>query len=76
MSVNGVGAGRVEYLDWEQEREDEQLPDIVLGADIVYDARVIPSLVKTLTRLLGGGGVAYIVSTIRNGIFISIVDFV
>jgi predicted nicotinamide N-methyase len=72
LAVNAVG-GRVEYLDWEQEEEGERsrlLPDVVLGADIVYDARVIPSLVSTLSWLLGAGAVAYIVSTIRNGIYI------
>ncbi len=75
LAVNNAVAGRVEHLDWEQEEEGERsrlLPDVVLGADIVYDARVIPSLVSTLAWLLGAGAVAYIVSTVRNGIYIGI----
>ena len=67
-SIPGPSVARVDYLDWEV--EDEQYPsaDIVLGADIVYDCRVIPGLVNTLIRLLASrGSIAYIVSTIRNG---------
>ena len=61
-------AARVEHLDWEQvEWTRDRLPDVVLGADIVYDSRVIPSLVVMLKQLLAAGGIAYIVSTIRNG---------
>jgi predicted nicotinamide N-methyase len=72
LAVNNAVAGRVEHLDWEEEEGERSrlLPDVVLGADIVYDARIIPSLVSTLSRLLGAGAVAYIVSTIRNGIYI------
>ena len=59
-------AARVEHLDWEQvEWTRDRLPDVVLGADV--DSRVIPSLVVMLEQLLAAGGIAYIVSTIRNG---------
>ncbi len=76
LAVNAAVGGRVEHLDWEQEEGERSrlLPDVVLGADIVYDARVIPSLVRTLSWLLQAGAVAYIVSTIRNGIYME-VDF-
>jgi Lysine methyltransferase len=65
--MNSVeGSGRVDALDWENPVEGEELPDLVLGADIVYDSRIIPALVTTLVKLLSHAGVAYIVSTIRN----------
>ena len=45
--------------------------DVVLGADIVFDSRIIPDLVKTIESLLtktksDKEGVAVIASTIRN----------
>jgi predicted nicotinamide N-methyase len=67
IKVNAVeDRARVEELDWEDVLEQDQLADVVLGADIVYDSRIIPALVATLIRLLSQSGVAYIVSTIRN----------
>jgi predicted nicotinamide N-methyase len=68
VNISELKTARVKNLDWDEEEWDHelQLPDIVLGADIVYDPRVIPSLVATLTKLLAPGAVAYIVSTLRN----------
>ena len=65
----------VEQLDWENETATSAglSPDIVLGADIVFDKRVIPHLVLTLHRLLQGGGRGFIASTIRNDVMDCIV---
>ncbi|KAG8193464.1 hypothetical protein JTE90_023716 [Oedothorax gibbosus] len=49
--------------------EDAQrlLPDVILGADLVYDADMIESLVHALkTTLLNSSSCAYIANTIRN----------
>ena len=42
--------------------------DVVLGADIVFDSRIIPDLVKTIQTLLSRNfnSLAFIASTIRN----------
>ncbi|XP_031395314.1 protein-lysine N-methyltransferase EEF2KMT isoform X2 [Punica granatum] len=72
------------FLPWESASETELLalkPDIILGADIIYDPSCLPDLVRVLSTLLHGeklpplcndrsGGrehpVAYIASVIRN----------
>jgi predicted nicotinamide N-methyase len=41
-------------------------PDVVLGADIVFDVTVIPSLVSTLRLLLPPSGRAFLACTVRN----------
>ena len=56
---------QVENLDWEMD-EVGFSPDIVLGADIVFDTRIIPDLVRTLAKLLERGAKAIIASTIRE----------
>ncbi len=58
----------MELLDWEVGPDwSTHLPDMVVGADIVFDSRVVASLVATLLKLLSPGrSIAYSVSTIRN----------
>lgn len=45
---------RVAQLDWNQVTQSclPNVPDIVLGADLVYEASILPSLVLTLHLLL------------------------
>ena len=59
---------RVEELDWESISESsfQMKPDILLGADIVFDGRVIPSLVSTIHLLLSSSSKAHIACTVRN----------
>ena len=59
---------RVEELDWESVSESNLpcKPDILLGADIVFDGRVIPSLVNTIHLLLSSSSKAHIACTVRN----------
>ena len=61
---------RVEELDWESVSESSLpcQPDILLGADIVFDGRVIPSLVRTIHLLLSSSSSceAHIACTVRN----------
>ena len=61
---------RVEELDWESVSESSLpcKPDILLGADIVFDGRVIPSLVRTIHLLLSSSSSckAHIACTVRN----------
>ena len=58
-------------LDWESETPETDNfadVDVVLGADIVFDSRIIPDLVKTIQTLLSRNfnSLAFIASTIRN----------
>ena len=61
---------KVEELDWESVSESSlpNKPDILLGADIVFDGRVIPSLVRTIHLLLStpSSCKAHIACTVRN----------
>ena len=60
---------RVMELNWEEFDEETKLDaDIILGADIVFDPRLLPSLVKTLGILIrrGEGCEAYLVCCVRN----------
>lgn len=58
---------RVDILRWGNPEDYEGLcPDVILGADLVFDPAVVGLLVMTLATLLSHGGVAYIASTIRN----------
>lgn len=65
---NIVGCNaRVDMLCWGSPEDYRGLcPDVVLGADLVFDPAVVRLLVTTLAALLSRGGVAYIASTIRN----------
>ena len=60
----------VKELDWESVSESSLAikPDILLGADIVFDGRVIPSLVRTIHLLLSSTSCckAHIACTVRN----------
>ena len=58
----------LEVLDWEEDRKDRR-PDLVLGADIVFDPRILTALVSTIGNLLRKeGSRAIICSTVRNAI--------
>ena len=61
---------KVEDLDWEAVSESSlpSHPDILLGADIVFDGRVIPCLVNTINIFLSVSPscMAHIACTIRN----------
>ena len=73
---------RVEHLDWQHPTPLPIYPDVVLGADIVFDTTVIPSLVgyiiiilevlitydqvTTLGLLLSPSCEAFIACTVRN----------
>lgn len=58
---------RVDILRWGNPEDYKELcPDVILGADLVFDPAVVQLLVTTLAALLSHGGVAYIASTIRN----------
>ena len=60
---------KVLNLNWEAEEESRLAPDIVLGADIVFDPSLVPSLVSKLFSLLREkNGTAFICSTIREKI--------
>ncbi|QQP32317.1 R08D74 [Caligus rogercresseyi] len=61
---------RVKYLNWCQYYED-QLPediDVILGSDLVYDVKLLPSLCSLLEKLIKRkpGCVAYISCTQRT----------
>jgi len=60
---------QIRQVDWHDQGHVNSLPpvDIVLGADIVFDTRVIPDLVLVIKSLIKRkNGVAVISSTIRN----------
>merc|ERR550517_1580296 len=57
----------LEVLDWEEEDRRDRRPDVVLGADIVFDPRISTALVSTIGNLLRKeGSRAIICSTVRN----------
>ena len=69
VSEEGGTVVRVMELNWEEFDEETKLDaDIILGADIVFDPRLLPSLVKTLAILIrrGEGCEAYLVCCVRN----------
>ena len=56
-------------LDWETFSEAEEVEaDLVLGADIVFDPEVLPSLVRTVRTLLArrGDSRALVACCVRN----------
>lgn len=59
------GRHRCEQLLWECGWGGEA-PEVVLGADLLYDPGVIPALVALLHGLLRAGAQAYIATTLRN----------
>jgi hypothetical protein len=68
VSKEGTVA-RVMELNWEEFDEETKLDaDIIFGADLVFDPRLLPSLVKTLAILIkrGAGCEAFLVCCVRN----------
>ena len=60
---------RIAELDWEEFSDSTEFnADVILGADIVYDPQLIPSLVNTLVVLLKKSvtTVAYLSCCVRN----------
>eukprot|EP00088_Acartia_fossae_P045989 TRINITY_DN4960_c0_g1_i1.p1 TRINITY_DN4960_c0_g1~~TRINITY_DN4960_c0_g1_i1.p1 ORF type:complete len:297 (-),score=23.72 TRINITY_DN4960_c0_g1_i1:50-940(-) len=60
---------RIETLDWQQALSYQDTlaqPDLILGADIVFDSRIIPDLVATILQFTKPPCVTLIASTIRN----------
>ena len=56
-------------LDWETFSEEEEVEaDLVLGADIVFDPELLPSLVRTVRTLLArrGDSRALVACCVRN----------
>eukprot|EP00057_Strongylocentrotus_purpuratus_P003401 XP_003726565.1 PREDICTED: protein-lysine N-methyltransferase EEF2KMT isoform X1 [Strongylocentrotus purpuratus] len=60
-------------IDWENVKKDwlgSLNADVILATDVIYDTRILPSLVHVLSSLLSGPDnqhtAAYIASTIRN----------
>jgi len=69
VSEESGTVARVVDVNWEEFDEDTQLDaDIILGADLVFDPRLLPSLVKTVAILLrrGTGCEAFLVCCVRN----------
>jgi hypothetical protein len=77
--AGGGGGARVQRLVWEEGWGPDQgaPPDVVVGADLIYDPEVIPALLRLLTQILeaprgGGGGASapppciYLSTMLRN----------
>ncbi len=62
---NGFDPSRfsVRRLDW-RDLPDERHP-IILGADVIYEARLVPLVAGLLSRLLAPGGVGLLASPYR-----------
>jgi predicted nicotinamide N-methyase len=62
---NGFDAGRytTRLLDW-RNLPDEQFP-LILGADVIYEARLVPMVANVLAAMLAPGGVGWIASPYR-----------
>src|SRR5207249_4749550 len=50
-------------LDW-RDRPDERFP-VILGADVIYEARLVPLVANLLGTMLAPGGLGLIASTYR-----------
>ena len=62
---NGFEAGRyvTRLLDW-RNLPDERFP-LILGADVIYEARLVPLVANVLAAMLAPGGVGLIASPYR-----------
>jgi predicted nicotinamide N-methyase len=62
---NGIDASRLrcEVLDW-RKLPDEQFP-LILGADVIYEHRLVPMVAHLLERMLAPGGTALLASPYR-----------
>jgi predicted nicotinamide N-methyase len=63
--------GRIELIDWETFTKTDMIeaslnPDLVIGADIVFDQSIIPALVQTLNTCLDKATLAVIACVERN----------
>ena len=56
----------VQVLDWTDFDVPEAVPDLVIGADIVFDTTVIPYLVKTISNFVRSGANALLANCIRD----------
>jgi predicted nicotinamide N-methyase len=62
---NGVGPDRFEaaLLDWR--RLPEERFDVILGADVLYERRLVPLVVHLIDRMLAPGGIALVAGPYR-----------
>jgi len=62
---NGLDPSRftTRVLDW-RDLPDERFP-LILGADVLYEARLVPLVANLLDRMIAGGGVGLIASPYR-----------
>ena len=62
---NGFEGGRftTRLLDW-RNLPDERFP-VILGADVIYEARLVPLVAGVLAAMLASGGVGLIASPYR-----------
>ncbi|KAB7500693.1 Protein-lysine N-methyltransferase EEF2KMT [Armadillidium nasatum] len=56
---------QIQCLDWEAFHYSQKY-DIILGADVVFDRRLIPHLINVVLKSLNRRGKAIFASTIRN----------
>jgi predicted nicotinamide N-methyase len=65
ISENGFDPARaaVRQLDW-REFQDDRFP-IILGSDVIYEARLVPLVADVLARLLAPGGAGLIATPWR-----------
>ncbi len=65
VAENGFDGGRftTRLLDW-RNLPDERFP-VILGADVIYEARLVPLVAGVLAAMLAPGGVGLIASPYR-----------
>lgn len=68
MTKNGLDRNRARFQRlWWGEDHYQEMVNVVVGADITYDALVVPVLVETIGQLFDNGAtLALIAATIRN----------
>lgn len=76
MALNNINADHIHFQRlWWGEDECTEPIDTIVGADITYDALVVPALVHTIRHEFARGAtVAYIAATIRNHDTIAVWD--